>query len=88
MPPSGGKRLGAFPILKASTLSSSRTARSYGDFDIAFSRGIQSGDLETIKVGRATLVQYRSLKLLTGNVVPGVGETADLRQSPPGTPST
>jgi len=49
---------------------------------------IQSGDLETIKVGRATLVQYRSLKLLTGNVVPGVGETADLRQSPPGTPST
>lgn len=28
---------------------------------------IQSGDLETTKVGRATLVQYRSLKLLTGN---------------------
>jgi excisionase family DNA binding protein len=49
---------------------------------------IQSGDLETIKVGRATLVQYRSLKLLTGNVVPGVGETDDLRQSPAGTPST
>lgn len=49
---------------------------------------IQSGDLETIKVGRATLVQYRSLKLLTGNVVPGAGETADLRQCPAGTPST
>lgn len=49
---------------------------------------IQSGDLETIKVGRATLVQYRSLKLLTGNVVPGVGEAADLRQSPAGTLST
>jgi hypothetical protein len=48
---------------------------------------IQSGDLETIKVGRATLVQYRSLKLLTGNVVPDVGETADLGQSPAGTPS-
>lgn len=28
---------------------------------------IQSGDLETTKVGRATLVQFRSLKLLTGN---------------------
>ena len=28
---------------------------------------IQSGDLDTVKVGRATLVQYRSLKLLTGN---------------------
>ncbi len=28
---------------------------------------IQSGDLEATKVGRATLVQYRSLKLLTGN---------------------
>jgi excisionase family DNA binding protein len=26
---------------------------------------IQSGDLETAKVGRATLVQYRSLKALT-----------------------
>ncbi|WP_234831543.1 AlpA family phage regulatory protein [Sphingobium yanoikuyae] len=49
---------------------------------------IESGDLQTIKAGRATLVQYRSLKLLTGNVVPGAGETADLRQSPPGTPST
>lgn len=49
---------------------------------------IQSGDLETIKVGRATLVQYRSLKLLTGNVVPDVGQTADLGQSPAGTPST
>ncbi len=28
---------------------------------------IQSGDLETTKVGRATLVQYRSLKRLTEN---------------------
>jgi len=28
---------------------------------------IQSGDLDTVKVGRATLVQYSSLKLLTGN---------------------
>lgn len=28
---------------------------------------IQSGDLETIKVGRATLIQYRSLKGLTRN---------------------
>ena len=28
---------------------------------------IQAGDLETTKVGRATPVQYRSLKLLTGN---------------------
>jgi hypothetical protein len=28
---------------------------------------IQSGDLDTIKVGRATLVQYQSLKRLTGN---------------------
>lgn len=26
---------------------------------------IQSGDLETIKVGRATLIQFRSLKNLT-----------------------
>lgn len=26
---------------------------------------IQSGDLETVKVGRATLVQYGSLKALT-----------------------
>ncbi len=31
---------------------------------------IQSGDLDTVKVGRATLVQYRSLKLLTGNDAP------------------
>ncbi len=31
---------------------------------------IQSGDLETTKVGRATLVQYRSLKLLTENTSP------------------
>jgi len=29
---------------------------------------IQSGDLDTVKVGRATLVQYRSLKSLTANV--------------------
>lgn len=28
---------------------------------------IQSGDLETTKVGRATLIQYRSLKGLTRN---------------------
>ncbi|MDV5824521.1 MULTISPECIES: MerR family transcriptional regulator [Sphingobium] len=26
---------------------------------------IQSGDLDTVKVGRATLVQYKSLKALT-----------------------
>jgi hypothetical protein len=26
---------------------------------------IQSGDLETIKVGRATLIQFRSLRNLT-----------------------
>ena len=26
---------------------------------------IQSGDLETVKVGRATLIQYGSLKVLT-----------------------
>lgn len=31
---------------------------------------IQSGDLETTKVGRATLVQYRSLKLPTDNAGP------------------
>lgn len=31
---------------------------------------IQSGDLNTVKVGRATLVQYRSLKLLTGSYDP------------------
>lgn len=28
---------------------------------------IQSGDLETVKVGRATLVQYRSLRSLTAS---------------------
>src|SRR3546814_4687040 len=28
---------------------------------------IQSGDLETVKVGRATLIQYQSLKVLTQN---------------------
>jgi len=28
---------------------------------------IQSGDLDTVKVGRATLVQYQSLKALTSN---------------------
>jgi len=28
---------------------------------------IQSGDLETVKVGRATLVRYQSLKSLTAN---------------------
>ena len=28
---------------------------------------IQSGDLDTVKVGRATLVQYQSLKQLTAN---------------------
>lgn len=27
---------------------------------------IQSGDLETIKVGRSTLIPYKSLKALTG----------------------
>lgn len=27
---------------------------------------IQSGDLETVKVGRSTLIPYRSLKSLTG----------------------
>jgi excisionase family DNA binding protein len=27
---------------------------------------IQSGDLETVKVGRATLIQYGSLKALVG----------------------
>lgn len=27
---------------------------------------IQSGDLETVKVGRSTLIPYRSLKALTG----------------------
>ena len=34
---------------------------------------IQSGDLDTVKVGRATLVQYASLKALTGNM-PVAGE--------------
>lgn len=28
---------------------------------------IQSGDLETVKVGRATLIRYQSLKSLTAN---------------------
>jgi len=28
---------------------------------------IQSGDLDTVKVGRATLVQYQSLKRMTRN---------------------
>ena len=28
---------------------------------------IQAGDLDTVKVGRATLVQYASLKALTGS---------------------
>jgi excisionase family DNA binding protein len=28
---------------------------------------IQSGDLEIVKVGRATLIQYQSLKVLTQN---------------------
>jgi excisionase family DNA binding protein len=28
---------------------------------------IQSGDLDTVKVGRATLIQYGSLKALTTN---------------------
>lgn len=27
---------------------------------------IQSGELETVKVGRSTLIPYRSLKMLTG----------------------
>lgn len=27
---------------------------------------IQAGELETVKVGRATLIQYKSLKTLTG----------------------
>ena len=27
---------------------------------------IQSGDLETVKVGRSTLIPYKSLKTLTG----------------------
>ncbi len=35
---------------------------------------IQSGELDTVKVGRATLVQYASLKQLTANrAVPDVG---------------
>ena len=28
---------------------------------------IQSGDLETVKVGRATLIQYQTLKTLTSS---------------------
>lgn len=31
---------------------------------------IQSGDLETVKVGRATLVQFHSLKSLVGGAAP------------------
>lgn len=31
---------------------------------------IQSGDLDTVKVGRATLVQYASLKALTASRMP------------------
>lgn len=27
---------------------------------------IESGDLETVKVGRSTLIPYKSLKMLTG----------------------
>lgn len=35
---------------------------------------IQSGELDTVKVGRATLVQYASLKQLTANrAMPDVG---------------
>lgn len=35
---------------------------------------IQSGELDTVKVGRATLVQYASLKQLTANrTIPDVG---------------
>jgi len=35
---------------------------------------IQSGELDTVKVGRATLVQYASLKQLTANrTIPAVG---------------
>lgn len=35
---------------------------------------IQSGELDTVKVGRATLVQYASLKQLTANrAVPNLG---------------
>ncbi len=35
---------------------------------------IQSGELDTVKVGRATLVQYASLKQLTANrAVPDIG---------------
>jgi excisionase family DNA binding protein len=34
---------------------------------------IQTGDLETVKVGRATLVQYGSLKALTAGSKPAHG---------------
>lgn len=34
---------------------------------------IQSGDLDTVKVGRATLVQFASLKRLTANCEPAEG---------------
>lgn len=36
---------------------------------------IQSGTLETVKVGRATLIKYRSLQALTGNQ-PDASETS------------
>ncbi|MHA6768853.1 DNA-binding protein [Sphingobium ummariense] len=36
---------------------------------------IQAGELEVTKVGRATLVQYRSLKLLTANIGSSGGGT-------------
>jgi excisionase family DNA binding protein len=38
---------------------------------------IQSGDLETVKVGRATLIQYHSLKVLTQNRMEACGTLAD-----------
>lgn len=41
---------------------------------------IQSGDLETTKVGRATLVQYRSLKRLTDNEGGGEGHAGHVLQ--------
>ncbi len=41
---------------------------------------IQSGDLETTKVGRATLVQYRSLKRLTDNEGGGEGHAGHVWQ--------
>jgi excisionase family DNA binding protein len=38
---------------------------------------IQSGDLEAVKVGRATLIQYHSLKVLTQNRMEACGTLAD-----------